>query len=49
LKLILRRAKNRHTALRLPAIFRLRIAATISSSDVRPVGNQSQQKFCMLL
>jgi hypothetical protein len=32
LKLMLRRAKNRHTALRLPAILRLRIAATISSS-----------------
>src|SRR5262249_40455272 len=32
LKLMLRRAKNRHTALRLPAIRRLRIAATISSS-----------------
>jgi hypothetical protein len=28
----LRRAKNRHTALRLPAIPRLRIAATILSS-----------------
>jgi hypothetical protein len=27
-----RRSKNRHTALRLPAILRLRIAATISSS-----------------
>jgi hypothetical protein len=27
-----RRLKNRHTALRLPAILRLRIAATISSS-----------------
>ena len=26
------RAKNRHTALRLPAILRLRIVATISSS-----------------
>ena len=32
LKLILCRLKNRHTALRLPAIRRLRIAATISSS-----------------
>jgi hypothetical protein len=32
LKLMLRRAKNRHTALRLPAILHLRIAATISSS-----------------
>ena len=32
LKLILCRSKNRHTALRLPAIRRLRIAATISSS-----------------
>ena len=32
LKLKLRRAKNRHTALRLPAIRRLRVAATISSS-----------------
>jgi len=32
LKLMLRRAKNRHTALRLPGIRRLRIAATISSS-----------------
>jgi hypothetical protein len=32
LKLMLRRAKNRHTALRLPAIRRLRIAAMISSS-----------------
>jgi hypothetical protein len=32
LKLMLRRAKNRHTALRLLAILRLRIAATISSS-----------------
>ena len=29
---MLRRSKNRHTALRLPAILRLRIAATISSS-----------------
>jgi hypothetical protein len=35
LKLMLRRAKNRHTALRLPAILRLRIAATISSSGRR--------------
>src|SRR5205085_4888426 len=32
LKLILRRAKKRHAALRLPAIRRLRIAATISYS-----------------
>ena len=32
LKLMLCRAKNRHTALRLPAILRLRIATTISSS-----------------
>jgi hypothetical protein len=32
LKLILCRLKKRHTALRLPAIRRLRIAATISSS-----------------
>jgi hypothetical protein len=32
LKLMARRLKNRHTTLRLPAIFRLRIAATISSS-----------------
>ena len=32
LKLILCRSKNRHTALRLPAIRRLRITATISSS-----------------
>jgi hypothetical protein len=30
--LILRRAKNRHTALGLPAILRLGIGATISSS-----------------
>jgi len=37
---MLRRAKNRHTALRLPAIRRLRIAATISSS-VRSGGWQS--------
>jgi hypothetical protein len=29
---MLRRSKNRHTALRLPAIFRLRMIATISSS-----------------
>ena len=29
---MLRRAKNCHTALRLPAILRLRIATTISSS-----------------
>jgi hypothetical protein len=32
LKLILQRAKNRHTALRLSAIRRLRIAMVISSS-----------------
>ena len=47
---MLRRAKNRHTALRLPAILRLRIAATISSS-VRSglFGNLRQQKFRVLL
>jgi hypothetical protein len=32
LKLMLRRSKNRHTALRLPGMRFLRIAATISSS-----------------
>ena len=44
---MLRRAKNRHTALRLPAIRRLRIAATISSSvrsgwlAIRPTRNSA--------
>ena len=45
LKLILCRLKKRHTALRLPAIRRLRIAATISSSvESGCPSNQQQTK-----
>jgi hypothetical protein len=45
---MLRRAKNRHTALRLPAILRLRIVVTISSSVMsgRSAINASRNFAC---
>ena len=48
LKLILCRSKKRHTALRLPEIRRLRIAATISSSVKSgcPATSASKKSAC---
>jgi len=44
-----RRSKNRHTALRLPGLHFLRMAATISSNEVRLLDDQPQQKFRIVL